>query len=172
MNNWQLNAFNYSLRKLLFLVLWTDFSIFVIEFSMIHKIYFVSDMLFLSNLIFFITVFIIFFLQNLGKFGVYIPIDVSNNARAYIEMILWFQICTSSCELRFDLHASVMHKYFSSELFHNIVNNELRINVSQHACLTEMMLVKTSVRQITFFYILPYALPLFNVDEFLKMTLP
>lgn len=101
-------------------------------------------MLFLSTWFdFFITVFIIylFYLQNRGKF-------VTNNARAYIEMILWFLICT--CHIRdvytslviwaaiwfanqLHVHASVMHKYIATEPFQNTVNNEMRINVSQHA---------------------------------------
>lgn len=65
-------------------------------------------------------------------------------------------------------HAQV-HRY--SELFQNTVNNEIGINLNQHASLTEIMLVKTDVRQTTCSYTLPYPLPLLNVDEFLQ-TLP
>lgn len=42
-----------------------------------------------------------------------------------------------------------MHRHIVNELFQNTVNNEMGINLSQRARLTEMMFVKTSVRQTT-----------------------
>lgn len=144
-----MNAFTYSLRKILF------FFKKYVELALVYLVRYINmycvRYVILKYVIWFFhncLYYLFIFLQNRGKFGVYIPIHVTNNARAYIEMILWFLICT--CHIsdvytslviwaaiwfanQLHVHASVMHKYIATEPFQNTVNNEMRINVSQHA---------------------------------------